>query len=96
MHTRHYLLRTERQYSIAGTPKINYLPRQSLEGNLGLLQTMCFNPWAKAVLSKLFNLAEVKALAYADAINLGLLVYHGAGERRSGAWRRADKALGAP
>lgn len=36
------------------------------------------------MLSKLFNLAKVKALAYATVINLGLLVYHGEDE-----WKRS-------
>ena len=45
------------------------------------------------MLSKLFNLAKVKASAYATVINLGLPVDHGVDERGRGAWRRADKAL---
>lgn len=41
--------------------------------------------------SKLFNLAKVKAVDYATAINPAPLVYHSRGEHGKGDTRRADK-----
>lgn len=42
--------------------------------------------------SKLFNLAKVKAVGYATAINPARLVYHSRDEHGKGERRRADKA----